>query len=74
MPQKEWKIPGLLNMSWQVDLSTKLLNRITFYELNALRRIIPEVSIVNGLSMDEKYDGEPERSDEIMQSWEALST
>jgi hypothetical protein len=52
-------------------LSTKLLNRITFYELDALRRIIPDV--VNGLPMDREYSGEPERSIEVLQSWEALS-
>lgn len=53
-------------------LSTKLLNRITFYELGALRRIIPNVA--NELPMDEKYEGEPERSIEVLQSWEALSS
>lgn len=53
-------------------LSTKLLNRITFYELDALRKIIPD--IVNGLSMDKIYEGEPERSMEVLQSWEALSS
>lgn len=53
-------------------LSTKLLNRITFYELDALRRIIPDV--INGLSMDKAYSGEPERSIEVLQSWEALSS
>lgn len=53
-------------------LSTKLLNRITFYELDALRKIIPDV--INGLSMDKKYEGEPERSVEVLQSWEALNS
>jgi len=53
-------------------LSTKLLNRITFYELDALRRVIPDV--VNGLSMDSEYEGEPERAIEVLQSWEALSS
>lgn len=53
-------------------LSTKLLNRITFYELDALRKIISDV--VNGLSMDKKYEGEPERAVEVLQSWEALSS
>lgn len=52
-------------------LSTKLLNRITFYELDALRRIFPDV--VNGLLMDKEYEGEPDRSAEIYQSWEALT-
>ncbi|MDH4161537.1 MAG: hypothetical protein OEW15_02445 [Nitrospirota bacterium] len=53
-------------------LCTKLLNRITFYELDALRRIFPEV--VNGLSVDTEYLGEPERSIEVLQSWEALNS
>lgn len=53
-------------------LSIKLLNRITFYELDALRRIVPD--IVNGLSKDEAYIGEPDRSIEVLQSWEALSS
>ncbi len=53
-------------------LSTKLLNRITFYELNALRRIIP--GIINGLSRDKEYEGEPDRSVEVLQSWEALNS
>lgn len=53
-------------------LSAKLLNRITFYELDALRRVIPDV--VNGLSMDSEYEGEPERAIEVLQSWEALSS
>ncbi|MEK6700263.1 MAG: hypothetical protein AABZ10_14625 [Nitrospirota bacterium] len=53
-------------------LSTKLLNRITFYELDALRRVIPDV--VNELSMDSEYIGEPERAMEVLQSWEALSS
>jgi len=53
-------------------LSLKLLNRITFYELNALRKIIPD--IINGLSMDDKYEGEPDRAVEVLQSWEALSS
>lgn len=52
-------------------LSTKLLNRIIFYELEALRRIVP--TVVNDLPMDKEYDGEPERSVEVFQSWEALS-
>lgn len=52
-------------------LSTKLLNRITFYELEALRRIVP--AVVNGLPMDKEYNGEPERPVEVFQSWEALS-
>ncbi len=53
-------------------LSVNLLNRITFYELDALRKMIPNV--VNGLSMDAAYAGEPERSVEVLQSWEALNS
>src|SRR3989338_457893 len=53
-------------------LSVNLLNRIAFYELDALRKMIPNV--VNGLSMDAAYAGEPERSVEVLQSWEALSS
>jgi hypothetical protein len=53
-------------------LSTKLLNRITFFELDALRRIFPNVA--NGLPMDAAYDGEPDRAIEVLQSWEALSS
>lgn len=53
-------------------LSAKLLNRITFYELNALRRFVPQ--IVNGLAKDKEYENEPERTVEILQTWEALSS
>ena len=53
-------------------LSAKLLNRITFYELNALRRFVPQ--IVNGLAKDKAYEDEPERTVEILQTWEALSS
>jgi hypothetical protein len=53
-------------------LSTRLLNRITFIELNALRRAFP--GIVNGLGRDALYDQpEPERNQEVLQSWEALA-
>jgi len=53
-------------------LSINLMNRITFYELNALRRIVPQ--IVNGLAKDKAYENEPERTVEILQTWEALSS
>jgi hypothetical protein len=53
-------------------LSNRLLNRITFIELNALRRAFPE--LVNGLKRDSEFDTpEPERSKEVLQSWEALN-
>jgi hypothetical protein len=55
----------------QKYLSYALLNRITFSELDQLR-MIPE--ILNGLSTDSDYPagGEPPRSREVLQSWEAL--
>lgn len=51
-------------------LSTSLLNRVTFIELNALRKLVPQ--IVNGLPSDKEYDEEPERAIEVLQSWDAL--
>lgn len=55
-------------------LSCSLLNRITFYELDQLRNLIPEV--LNNLPLDSLYDvdngSEPERSNEVYQSWEAI--
>jgi hypothetical protein len=55
-------------------LSCSLLNRVTFYELAALRTIAPEV--VNGLPTDELYpeaDGsQPQRNQEVLQSWDAI--
>lgn len=54
-------------------LSNRLLNRITFIELNALRRAFP--GIVNGLARDGLYEQpEPERNQEVLQSWEALAS
>lgn len=55
-------------------LSCALLNRITFYELDQLRTLIPEV--LNNLPLDSLYNAdngsEPERSNEVYQSWEAI--
>lgn len=55
-------------------LSCSLLNRITFYELDALRAVAPEV--LNGLSTDAIYtDSEgcqPQRNQEVLQSWDAI--
>jgi len=56
-------------------LSMALLNRITFFELNQLRSIVPK--IVNNLPSDAHYSqkngSEPEdRTVEILQSWDAL--
>jgi len=55
-------------------LSCSLLNRITFDELERLRDAVPEV--LNGLDTDELYPvergSEPERSQEVLQSWDAI--
>jgi hypothetical protein len=56
-------------------LSAGLLNRITYFELNAVRSLhLP--GILNGLPLDELYpadDGSsPERAKEVLQSWEAV--
>ena len=55
-------------------LSNNLLNRISYFELDVLRKEVPEV--LNGLSRDEDYDKNagsmPERTVEVYQSWEAL--
>jgi hypothetical protein len=52
-------------------LSTKLLNRITFYELDAISIFQP--NILNNLELDEEYmseknKGEPDRSKEVLQT------
>lgn len=54
-------------------LSCVLLNRITFYELDLLRDRFPEV--LNGLPTDEEFPvgGDPDRSKEVLQSWEAIN-
>lgn len=55
-------------------LSKRLLNRITFSELDALRTRFPQV--LNELNTDELYDtnagSEPKRNQEVFQSWEAI--
>jgi len=54
-------------------LSCALLNRITFYELDQLRLLTPEV--LNGLPTDKLYpegSSQPQRSQEVLQSWEAI--
>jgi hypothetical protein len=52
-------------------LSCSLLNRITFSELDQLRKV---PGILNGLSTDSDYPpgAEPKRNKEILQSWESL--
>jgi hypothetical protein len=55
-------------------LSTRLLNRITFIELNGLHLFLPEV--LNGLAHDADFTEaeEPQRNREVFQSWEALQS
>ena len=53
-------------------LSNHLINRITFAERQACAEIAPEIN--NHLTHDEEYEGgHPERSNEVLQSWEALA-
>ncbi len=53
-------------------LSKNLFNRITYYELDALKKLVPD--ILNNLSTDKYYlEGEPDRSIEILQTWEVLN-
>ncbi|MBI5384465.1 MAG: hypothetical protein HZA90_07225 [Verrucomicrobia bacterium] len=53
-------------------LSARLLNRLTFIELNALRNMLP--NLLNSLPHDADYppDEEPPRNREVLQSWETL--
>lgn len=55
-------------------LSVELLNRITFYELDQLRTLVP--TVLNRLSNDSLYPtsvgSEPQRNMEVIQSWEAV--
>lgn len=55
-------------------LSAKLLNRITYFELDQLRVLTPNV--LNNTPMDAIYDpvngSMPDRSGEVLQSWEAI--
>ena len=53
-------------------LSKSLLNRVTYSEKDAISRFVPE--IINELPHDEDYDPEPERSEEVLQTWEAISS
>lgn len=53
-------------------LSTRLLNRITFTEKEALSGIVP--AITNGLPHDAAYDPEPDTTAEMTQTWEALGS
>jgi hypothetical protein len=54
-------------------LSCALLNRVTYYELDILRRRVP--TVLNRLDTDEFYAGdgsEPPRNKEVLQTWDAI--
>ena len=51
-------------------LSKLLLNRIMFSEKEAVKGFVP--GVINRLAHDADYDPEPERSEEVLQSWEAI--
>jgi hypothetical protein len=55
-------------------LSRALLNRVTFYEFDQLRKLAP--GVINKLPTDALYDpvvgSEPQRNLEVIQSWEAV--
>ena len=53
-------------------LSKLLLNRIMFSEKDAVSRFIP--TVINQLPHDADYEPEPVRSEEVLQSWEALKS
>jgi len=57
-------------------LSKLLLNRITFFELHQVREVYPD--ILNGLETDNLYPAdrgsEPERSNEVLQTWQAIQS
>lgn len=53
--------------------SKRLINRITFSELDSLRKKFPQ--ILNGTKTDELYSkegSEPQRNQEILQSWDTI--
>ncbi len=56
--------------------SVALLNRITFFELDQLRGLLP--AILNNLPNDGLYSSEngsePQRNLEVVQSWEAVKS
>jgi hypothetical protein len=54
--------------------SLALLNRVTFFEFDQLRDLVP--SVLNGLPTDDLYSAdngsEPQRNLEVVQSWDAV--
>jgi len=63
-------VPGKARQPIIRYLSCRLLNRITFMELEALSAIMDDIA--NDLPHDADYDPEPGRESEALQSWEAL--
>ena len=70
---------GMARLPIQRYLSVGLLNRITYFELDALREIVP--GVLNALPLDRLYPitengeargSEPKRAEEVLQSWEAV--
>jgi hypothetical protein len=53
-------------------LSKLLLNRTTISEMKAISQLVP--GVLNHLPHDADYDNEPERSKEVLQSWEAIKS
>jgi len=53
-------------------LCNSLLNRIRFDEYQSWKEFVPEIR--NGIETDNFYEDEPERSKEVLQSWEAIKT
>lgn len=53
-------------------LSKLLLNRITFSEKDAVSGFVP--SVINQLPHDADYEPVPERSEEVLQSWETVKS
>ena len=68
--------PGGGRLPTQRYASLALLNRITFFELNQLRGLVP--AVLNNLPTDSLYEpdkgSEPQRNIEVVQSWEAVKT
>jgi hypothetical protein len=68
--------PGGGRLPIQRYASLALLNRITFFELNQLRDLLP--AVLNNLPNDTLYNPEngsaPQRNLEVVQSWEAVKS
>ncbi|HOW64778.1 MAG TPA: hypothetical protein P5186_13815 [Candidatus Paceibacterota bacterium] len=66
--------PGGGRLPIQRYISQALLNRITYFELDQLRGLLP--GVLNNLPTDNLYDAtngsEPQRNLEVVQSWDAV--